>query len=132
VPDGAGRPSLKDVSDIPPTQPELAEDDLQRSPEQHPDRHRETSAALQEAVAEVVATCEGRSLDEAIEALNDAVARRGHSPQPHRWVEAVAMDAIAGRTYVVNQQALDDTDVRVPVHDRLQQTSGRDRGKEPA
>jgi hypothetical protein len=120
------------MSDIEPTRPDLAEDDLQRSPEQDPDRHRKSSALLQESVAEVVATCQGRSLDEAIEALNDAVARRGQAPQPHRWVEAVAMDAIAGRTYVVNQRALDDTNLTVAAHDRLEQSSGRDRGKEPA
>jgi hypothetical protein len=110
----------------------LAEDDLQRSPEQHPDEHRETSARLQEAVAEVVAGCQGQPLQVAIDALNDALARRGQPPQPHRWVEAVAMDAIAGRTYVVNQRALDDAGVDVPALDALQESGGRDRGQDPA
>jgi hypothetical protein len=71
-------------------------------------------------------------LDAAIEALNDALARHGQPPQPHRWVEAVAMDAIAGRTYVVSQQALDDAGVRVPALDILQEDTGRDRGNDPA
>jgi hypothetical protein len=42
------------------------------------------------------------------------------------------MDAIAGRTYVVSQQALDDAGVRVPALDILQEDTGRDRGNDPA
>jgi hypothetical protein len=120
------------VDEIPPGQPDLSQDDLQRSPEQDANRHRESSAALQQAVAEIVAKCGGWSLDAAMRALKDELATRGQPPQPPRWVEAVAMDAIAGRTYVVNQLALDDTGVKVPAHDLLEQTSGRDRGKDPA
>jgi hypothetical protein len=120
------------VSDIEPTRPGLAQDDLQRSPEQDQARHRESSAHLQEAVNDVVSTCQGRSLDEAVEAVNEAVRQRGQPAQPHRWVDAVAMDAIAGRTYVVSQQALVDTGMDVPALDLLQQDTGRDRGNEPA
>ena len=120
------------VDQTQPGRPDLSEDDLQRSPEQDPDRHRHSSAVLQEAITAIVATCEGRSLEEAVHALEDALAQRGQPPQPPRWVEAVAMDAIAGRTYVVSQQALDDAGLRVPAHDLVEQSTGRDRGKDPA
>jgi hypothetical protein len=115
-----------------PGHPELAEDDLQRSPEQDPDHHRDSSAILQEAVVELVARAQGSSLETAISTFEEILADRGQPQQPPRWVEAVATDAIAGRTYVVNQQALDDTGVRVPAHDFLEESTGRDRGKEPA
>jgi hypothetical protein len=114
-----------------PRQPELAGDDLQRSPEQDPDHHRDSSAILQEAIVDLVARCEGSSLETAISTFEDTLAKRGQPQQPPRWVEAVATDAIAGRTYVVNQQALDDTGVRVPAHDFLEESTGRDRGQDP-
>lgn len=115
-----------------PERPDLSQDDLQRSPEQDPGAQRFSSAALQDAIAEVVAVSRGWALEEAIHAVEDALARRGQPPQPPRWVEAVAMGAISGRTYVVNEQALHDAGIEVPAHDAVQRSAGRDRGKDPA
>jgi hypothetical protein len=125
-------PSVGGVNDIHSQRPELAEDHLQFSAEQDPGEHRMSSVRLQEAVNEVVATCQGRSLDEAVSAVLDAVARRGQPPQPHRWVEAVATGAIAGRTYVVSEEALADTGVELPALQVLEDSEGRERGKDPA
>jgi 8-oxo-dGTP pyrophosphatase MutT (NUDIX family) len=132
VPEPTMRFSVADMTDLSPAAPELPEDDLQRSPEQDARHHRENSARLQDAVAEVVATHQGRSLDEAMEAVHEALARLGQPPQPERWVEAVAMDAINGRTYVVSQLALTDAGVDVPALDAIQDSTGRDRGQGPA
>jgi hypothetical protein len=117
---------------MPARRPELAGDDLQRSPEQHPAEHRLSSARLQEAVNDVVARCEGRTLDEAIVALGEALARRGQPAQPQRWVEAVAASAIAGRTYVVSAEAVADTGTEVPARGVVEGSDGRDRGQDPA
>ena len=132
VPEPTVRTSVAGVTEPELGAQDLPEDDLQRSPEQDAHHHRESSARLQEAVADVVASHQGRTLDEAIEAVNDAVARHGRPPQPDRWVEAVAMDAINGRTYVLTQQALTDTGVDVPALDAVQESAGRDRGQDPA
>jgi putative methionine-R-sulfoxide reductase with GAF domain len=132
MPERLRAPSVVQVSDMHPPDPHLTEDDLQRSPEQDPDEHRRSSARLQEAVNEVVASCAGRSLDEAVSAMVEAVARRGQPPQPDRWVEAVATGAIAGRTYVVSQEALEDTGVELPALGVLGESAGRDRGQDPA
>ena len=49
-----------------------------------------------------------------------------------RQVEIVAAEAVLGRTYVVSQEALDDTGTHVPAHDALERTAGRGRGSGPA
>jgi hypothetical protein len=134
MPERREGPSVDPVDDSHRQEPGLAEDDLQRSPEQDPAEHRVSSVRLQEAVNEVVATCAGRSFDEAVSAVVEAVARRGQPPQPDRWVEAVATGAIDGRTYVVSREALADTGVVLPALEALgeSESDGRDRGQDPA
>jgi hypothetical protein len=91
------------------TDEEMAGHDLQRSPEQDPDRHRRTSALLQDAVTAIAQRYAGADEGEATVALEAALADRGLPPQPARWVEAVVSAAVTGHVYVVSEQALADT-----------------------
>jgi hypothetical protein len=93
---------------------ELAGQGLQRSPEQDPEQHRRTSALLQDAVTSIAHRYAGASETEATEALAAALADRGLPPQPERWVEAVVSAAVAGRIYVVSEQAVADTGTHHP------------------
>jgi hypothetical protein len=102
------------------TENELSSQDLQRSPEQDPGRHRRSSALLQDAVTVLAHEYVGASEAEATAAFEAALADRGLPPQPERWVEAVVAAAVEGRVYVVNEQALTDTGTEVPALNDVQ------------
>lgn len=106
---------------MPPDAP--TEDDLQRSPEQDPEQHRVSSANLQAAVNAVVSRHSGGSVDEARTYLTREIASRGLDPQPDRWIEAAASAAVEGHTYVVAEQAVHDTGLRL---DALEDTQHGD------
>lgn len=95
------------------------DDQMQRSPEQDPATHRESTQVLQEAIAALVASHQGRLPSEALAELGRRLEARGVPPQPQRWMEAVAASAVEGRLYVMNEQALSDVGVHVEALETL-------------
>jgi hypothetical protein len=98
-----------------------ADDQMQRSPEQDPATHRESSQVLQEEIAALVESHEGRLPSEALAEFERRLEARGVPPQPQRWMEAVAASAVEGRLYVVTEQALDDVGAHVEALDTLKE-----------
>ena len=46
--------------------------------------------------------------------LQERMADRGLQPPPGKWLEAVARDASAGRTYVESNEAMADSGTTIP------------------
>ena len=69
--------------------------------------HRARQALMQEAITEVTAEAQGRDQADVVDALTRALEVRGIGPQPPKWLEAVAAEALAGRIYVEDQSAID-------------------------
>jgi hypothetical protein len=82
--------------------------------------HEERLVALQRAVVEVANTSKGASIASTMERLTAAVTARGLSIPPHNWLEAVAHDAIGGRTYVLSAAALAEIGSAIPAMDAIQ------------
>lgn len=76
--------------------------------------HRQHAAQRQEVIAETVRTHAGAPIDDIIEVLRERMAARGLQPPPGKWLEAVARDASAGRTYVESSEALADSGTDTP------------------
>ena len=73
---------------------------LAEMPEPEAERHRQVQALIQDAIAEVVARSAGRAREEVVADLTRALQARGIGPQPPRWLEAVADEALQGHQYV--------------------------------
>jgi hypothetical protein len=71
--------------------------------------HRQHAAQRQQVIAETVRTHAGAPIDDIIEVLRERMTARGLQPPPGKWLEAVARDASAGRTYVESVEALADS-----------------------
>jgi hypothetical protein len=78
------------------------------------DIHREHAAQRQAIIAEVVRTHAGEPIAELMELLQQRMADRGLQPPPGKWLEAVARDASAGRTYVESNEAMADSGTDIP------------------
>jgi hypothetical protein len=76
--------------------------------------HRQHAAQRQEIIAETVRTHAGAPIDDVIDVLRERMSARGLQPPPGKWLEAVARDASAGRTYVESYEALADSGTDVP------------------
>ena len=76
--------------------------------------HRQHAAQRQEIIAETVRTHAGAPIDDIIEVLRERMTARGLQPPPGKWLEAVARDASAGRTYVESYEALADSGTDAP------------------
>ena len=76
--------------------------------------HRQHAAQRQEIIAKTVRTHAGAPIDDIIEVLRERMTARGLQPPPGKWLEAVARDASAGRTYVESYEALADSGTDVP------------------
>jgi hypothetical protein len=84
------------------------------------DTHEERMVALQQAVVEVAAASEGASVEATIGLLAAAITARGLAVPPTSWLEAVAYEAVGGRTYVVSAAAWDRVGVALPAMDVIQ------------
>lgn len=93
--------------------------------------HRQHAAQRQEIIAETVRTHAGAPIDDIIEVLRERMTARGLQPPPGKWLEAVARDASAGRTYVESYEALADSGTDAPTlhHDT---SPDEDEGEETA
>jgi hypothetical protein len=100
---------------------------------EHEDTHEERMVALQRAVLEVAETSEGASVGVTMEHLAAAITARGLAVPPTGWLEAVAHDAVGGRTYVVSAAALHEVGVALPAMDEIQsgQLTGDANGDRP-
>jgi hypothetical protein len=87
---------------------------------EHEDTHEERMVALQQAVVDVAEASEGNSVEATMEHLAGAITARGLAVPPTNWLEAVAHDAVGGRTYVVSAAALDQVGVTLPAMDAIQ------------
>jgi hypothetical protein len=99
------------------------------------DIHREHAAQRQAIIAEVVRSHAGAPIADIIDILRDSMADRGLQPPPGKWLEAVARDASAGRTYVESNEALADSGTEIPSlssGDESEGAGSRDAGEEPA
>jgi len=76
--------------------------------------HRQHAAQRQAIIAETVRTHAGAPIDEIIEVLRERMTARGLQPPPGKWLDAVARDASAGRTYVESYEALADSGTDAP------------------
>jgi hypothetical protein len=68
-------------------------------------------------VREVV---QGRPVEATVAHLATAITARGLAVPPASWLEAVAHEAVGGRTYVVSAAALDEVGVALPAMDAIQ------------
>jgi hypothetical protein len=73
---------------------------LAEMPDEEYVHHRQVQVSIQEAISEVSQGAAGRERDEIIADLNRALQARGIGPQPPRWLEAVADEALQGHTYI--------------------------------
>ncbi len=73
--------------------------------EQHED-HLDRQTVMQQVVNEVAASSEGASVATTMDRLLTGMVTRGLEPPPASWLEAVAHDAVAGRVYVVSEEAV--------------------------
>ena len=87
------------------------------------DTHRERAAQRQAIIAEVVRTHAGEPIPQIMDLLQERMADCGLQPPPGKWLEAVARDASAGRTYVESNEAMADSGTGDP----LAATRERDR-----
>jgi hypothetical protein len=87
---------------------------------EHEDTHEERMVALQQAVVEVADASEGASVEATMEHLATAITAHGLGVPPTSWLEAVAHDAVGGRTYVVSAAALHEVGVALPAMDAIQ------------
>jgi hypothetical protein len=78
------------------------------------DTHREHAAQRQAIIAEVVRTHAGEPIPQLMDLLQERMADRGLQPPPGKWLEAVARDASAGRTYVESNEAMADSGTDIP------------------
>ena len=78
------------------------------------DIHREHAAQRQAIIAEVVRTHAGEPIPQIMDLLQERMADRGLQPPPGKWLEAVARDASAGRTYVESNEAMADSGTDIP------------------
>ena len=79
------------------------------------DTHREHAAQRQAIIAEVVRTHAGEPIPQIMDLLQERMADRGLQPPPGKWLEAVARDASAGRTYVESNEAMADSGTDDPL-----------------
>jgi hypothetical protein len=87
---------------------------------EHEDTHEERMVALQQAVVEVADASEGASVETTMGHLAAAITARGLAVPPTSWLEAVAYEAVGGRTYVVSAAALEQVGVTLPAMDAIQ------------
>jgi hypothetical protein len=78
------------------------------------DIHREHAAQRQAIIAEVVRAHAGEPIPQLMDLLQERMADRGLQPPPGKWLEAVARDASAGRTYVESNEAMADSGTNIP------------------
>jgi hypothetical protein len=78
------------------------------------DIHREHAAQRQAIIAEVVRDHAGEPIPQLMDLLQERMADRGLQPPPGKWLEAVARDASAGRTYVESNEAMADSGTDIP------------------
>ena len=78
------------------------------------DIHREHAAQRQAIIAEVVRTHAGEPIPQIMDLLQAQMADCGLQPPPGKWLEAVARDASAGRTYVESNEAMADSGTDIP------------------
>ena len=78
------------------------------------DIHREHAAQRQAIIAEVVRAHAGEPIPQLMDLLRERMADRGLQPPPGKWLEAVARDASAGRTYVESNEAMADSGTDIP------------------
>jgi hypothetical protein len=92
------------------------------------DIHREHAAQRQAIIAEVVRDHAGEPIPQLMDLLQERMADRGLQPPPGKWLEAVARDASAGRTYVESNEAMADSGTNIPSlqpgNERTQEDSG--------
>jgi hypothetical protein len=98
-------------------------------PEQ--EEHRQRQARLQQIVAEVTERMEGRSVEEAMDALLAGAVASGLEPPSETWLRNVATSAVGGHVYVLSQEAVDDIDLEVPDLRTTQETAQKRGGDIP-
>ncbi|MFL6100094.1 MAG: hypothetical protein ACJ71T_09095 [Actinomycetales bacterium] len=87
---------------------------------------RARQALMQAVIEDLVLWAPGRTVAEASERLQAELMGRGLPPQPAKWVDAVASDAVAGRTYVVSEEAAADTDLDLRERNQLESGASLD------
>jgi hypothetical protein len=90
---------------------------------EHEDTQEQRMVALQQAVVEVAEASEGAPVEATMGRLAAAITARGLSVPPTSWLEAVAHEAVGGRTYVVSAAALDQVGLALPAMDAIQNGS---------
>jgi hypothetical protein len=103
------------------------------APIEHEETHEERLVALQRAVIEVAEANKGASVAATMERLTAAITEQGLDVPPPSWLEAVAHDAVGGRTYVVSAAAWDEVGTALPAMEALQsgQLTGDAHGDRP-
>jgi len=69
-------------------------------------RHQRNQALMQEAIDTVGQTAPGRSKEEVLATLVEALAARGIPEQPPRWLDAVVSELVSGGRYIEDPSAV--------------------------
>lgn len=87
---------------------------------------RARQALIQAVIDDLVVWAPGRTVAEVSERLAAELTGRGLPPQPATWVDAVALDAVAGRTYVVSEEAAADVNLDLTARNRIESDAALD------
>ena len=84
-------------------------------------------------MVEVASDSRGASVAVTVERLAAAITARGLAVPPPTWLEAVAHEAVGGRTYVMSAAALAEIGAAIPEMDAIQsgQLTGDANGDRP-
>jgi hypothetical protein len=90
------------------------------------EERRGRQALMQIVINDVVQWAPGHTVAEVSERLDAELMGRGLPPQPAKWLESVAQEAVSGRTYVVSEEAAADVPLHLPERDALESGAALD------
>jgi hypothetical protein len=94
--------------------------------EETQEQHRARQTLIQTVIADLVQWAPGHPVAEVSDRLAAELMGRGLPPQPASWVDAVAHEAVAGRTYVVSEEAAADVGLELPQRDQIESGAALD------